>query len=316
MIPQFNFIILDVAVVLLFISMAVFGALKGIKHVVIDLVLLIGSALLSFSSLTNFLKLSIIDILFSTMPLGAGASDMSKLALSISYLLIASLILTILIYLALIGVKMIIRLIIRKNALKNNKLIKYQSKLERVFGGIVNFLFCGVFAVILLSVANTPIFGLNKTINESVITKYVVQLDDLIFSQDKMYESKLSFKFIKGDFFVEVDEENATAMDNLLSTFKKDSVVVKDLQDIQNGLDSIYAILVFVDMNCLDQDGYTQAVELAKNIVTKSINTMNDLRENQQCIEGMSNIQAIHNLLLKFELNDIDEIFTSLFVNS
>ena len=321
MIPQFNFIILDIIVVLVLILFAVFGSLKGIKQVLIDLVLFIGSALLSFSSLTNFIKLPIINLAFSTMPLGAGANDTTKLALSISYFFIASLIFMLLIYLLAITIKYIIRFFIKRNALKNNKLIKYRSVLERVFGGVVNFIISGSFAIILLSVVNTPLFGLNKTTNESLITKYVIQFDDIIFYQDELYEAKLCAKLLKGDVFVKVDEQDAQVMNKVLSTLEKESILVKDVKDLQEGLDSIYNILLFVEMNCLDEngnvlDGYKQAVEITKNLVTKSINHMNDLRENQDRIDGMKNIQAIHNLLRKFNLNDIDEIFTSMFVNS
>ena len=56
MIPQFNAVILDIAVVLVLLAITAFGVLKGVKHASINFLLLAGSAVLSFTSIVSFLK--------------------------------------------------------------------------------------------------------------------------------------------------------------------------------------------------------------------------------------------------------------------
>ena len=49
-----------------------------------------------------------------------------------------------------------------------------------MFGGIVSFFIHGALLILLLSVADNPLVGLDKTLNDSYVSQYVVRVDDII----------------------------------------------------------------------------------------------------------------------------------------
>ena len=321
MIPQFNAIILDIVVVLVLLTITAFGVLKGIKHASSNFLLLGGAFVISFSSITNFLKVAIIDILSEYVKLGAGVSDNVKLGIYLSYMFFASLLLMLLVYGILRLLKYFIALAIRKRAIKNNKLPSRPSTVSRVFGGIVNFLFAGVVMILGLSVLKNPIFGLDKTMENGYIAKYVAQADDLVLDnlvKDELFEEKVILKLVKGDLFYNVDDEGAKALQGASKLFEEGNLIPNDLNNVQAVLNSIYDVLFLVDTYALDDagmeiDGFEQAVALVRDMANKSINKINELNTSEHPLDADKTL-AISKLLTKLGLKESAIIFENIFV--
>lgn len=321
MIPQFNSIVLDVIVVLLLAVIAVFGALKGIKHVSLNFLLLAGSIALAFSPLTDIIKLFVIDLLSKYIQLGAGVSDAARFGVYFSYKFFSALVLTLVLYLLLRLFKYLIVVLVRKRAIKNNKLPSPTSVVSRVFGGIVNFLFGGVIFIVGLSILNTPVIGLNKTMENGYVAKHIANVDDLIldnYVEDKLIEEKVIIKILFGDLFMEVDNDSAKALKGISGFMNDATLVPSSLENIQQNLDAIHDLLLLVDTYAIDEagspkDGLEQVVYLTKDLMNKVINQMNELHKSEEPIEATGTL-AISNLLTKLGLKESVEIFENIFV--
>lgn len=321
MIPQFNAIVLDVIVIVMLLSIVALGAFKGIKHISIDFTLLAGSIALSFSSLTKPLKSYIIELLAPNIKLGAGISNEVKLGVNFLYLAMASLVLTVLVYILLRLIKYLVFMLLKKNMIKRNQLPKYPDVVSRILGGVFSLIFNGALFIVLLSGFANPFVGGDKTVNSSFVTKYVIQVEDVVIKdliKDPLAETKLVLKVVKGDLFAEISDKDAQNFIGLSTLVSEGKLVPDSLENVQDVLDGMYNLLSLVSSHALDEegievDGFEKAVELTRNLVTDSINAMNSLNTSGEKITA-KNTLAISNLLKKVVKNEIVDIFESVFV--
>lgn len=321
MIPQFNSIILDVAVIVILLAVIALGAFKGIKHVSINFVLFAGSLALAFTSLTNVVKAPILALLSDKIKLGAGVGDEAKLGAYFLYPLMAALILAILVYVVLRLLKCLIVMIAKRKMIKANKLPPTPGKKSRIFGALFSLVFNGALVVVLLSILNTPLVGLDKTMESSKVATHVANLDDMIIEavcDEELLDEKVLIKLLRADVLVAVSEEDAKAMEDIAELIAKGGIVPEKLDEPQQILDDMHAVLLFItnhalDENGVERDGFEKAVELSRDLVAKAVNKMNALNAGQPAIEA-ENTLAVANLIRKLGLEEAVITFEAVFV--
>ena len=321
MIPQFNSIILDVAVIVILLAVIALGAFKGIKHVSINFVLFMGSLALALTSLTNIVKEPILAILSEKIKLGAGVGDEAKLGAYFLYPLMASLILAVLVYVVLRLLKCLIVMIARRKMVKANKLPPSPGKKSRIFGALFSLVFNGALVVILLSILNTPLVGLDKTMETSKVATHVASLDDLVIelvSDDELLDEKVLIKLVRGDVLVAVSDQDAQAIADISELIAKGGLIPEKLDEPQKAVDALHSVLLFVTNHALDdegveRDGFEKAVELTRDLVAKSVNKMNTLNAGQAAIEAEDTL-AVSNLIRKLGLAEAAATFEAVFV--
>lgn len=320
MLPQFNALVLDVIVIVLLLSLIALGVFKGIKHIAINFVLLIGSIALSFTSVTNVLKVQIVQLLSSNIKLGIGVGDEVKLGIYVAYTFIAALILTILFYVILRLLKYLIVVLIKRNMLKNNKLPKITTKLSRIFGGIFSLVFNGALFIVMLCLFTTPLIGGNKTSDSSYVTKHIVKLDDLLLdaiSEDELLQEKIMVKLVKGDLIENVDDETAKSFKGLSELVNSNKLTPENLDNPQEIVNSLHDVLYIVvnhglDENKVEIDGFEKVVELTRNMANASVNAINGLHTSEEKLVA-NNTLATYNLLVELGLQESADIFERVF---
>jgi hypothetical protein len=113
MLPIFNGLILDVAVIAILLTLIAIGSFKGILHTAINYVLLVLSVLLSFLPILNFVKMPLMQLIASILDLGV-VSPEYKLGVYMLYPLFASLILILILYVVLRLIKYLFVMMIEK----------------------------------------------------------------------------------------------------------------------------------------------------------------------------------------------------------
>lgn len=322
MIPQFNSIILDVVVVVLLLTIIAIGAFKGIKHIAINFGLFLVSLALSLTPLTNIIKNTIINLFFHKIELGAGVGDEIKIGVSMSYRLIAALILTLLLYVILRLIKLIIVMMYKRRKLKSNQLISPPRRVSRVTGAIFSFFFNGIMFIFLLSLFALPMVGGNKTLNSSYIAKHIERSDDfiieLVTDDTDLVKEKILVKVLNADILLKVNQQDAEAMKNIYELVESGKFMPEDLSEPQKQVDYLYSVLMYVEKFALDEngleiDGFEKFVERTRDAVEKSVNQINTLHGKQSPIDA-KNTLAVANLIKKIGLEKTAIIFESIFV--
>lgn len=321
MLPQFNPIVLDVVVVVLLLFILVLGAFKGLKHTLINFVLLLGSIALSFCSLTNVIKIYIIDLLSKIVKFGAGVSNEVKLGVSFTYMFAASLVLTLLLYVLFRLLKAVIVSFSKRRKEKRNELVHLPRKTSRFFGAVFSLLLNGALALVMLSVFTTPLIGGNKTSEISYVTKHIDKLDDEVIKLcggNELVDEHILIRLVRGDFFIKVEEKDVKYLVDISEFLSEDHLVPQTLDGIQEYLDSMRSLLSFVisqglDKDGVERDGFEKAVELTRELVVTSINQMNSLKGDGAQIDAEGTL-AISDLLVKLGIKDSTiDIFESVF---
>lgn len=321
MLPQFNPIVLDVIVVVALLFLLVLGAFKGIKHVLINFALLAGSIALSFSPVTTVIKVYIIELLQGFIEFGAGASNELKLGVTVSYMFMASMILTLVLYILLRLFKSLIEMVIKRKQLKANKLPRMPRAPSRILGGLFSLILNGSLVLVLLSVFTNPLVGGNKTSDITYVTKEIDKLDDKVISlisDNELIDEHIILRLVRGDFFVATTDEDAKTFASVATLVNDKALMPSDLSNIQENLDGLRNLLSFVvthglDEDGLERDGFEKTVELTRNLVTNIVNQMNTLNESEDPINATGTL-AISNLLNKLGLSDCVKIFQETFV--
>ncbi len=305
MLPLLNGLVLDVIVIVLLLTVVAIGAFKGIKHVFINFVLLLASLALAFMPFTKVLKLAIIDLISPLVKLNASVAAEHKLAIYMSYTFLASLLLTLLLYVILRLIKVFLCYLTKRRKEKANELVLLTpGAASRVSGAIFSLIFNGAFILIGLSIFAHPFVGGNKTTEISYVTKHIETLPhtvvDLV-SKDNLLEEKLLIKLLKGDVLAKVSDEDAKDFNSIANSVSKKDIIPTDLTTPQEDVDKLGHLVSFVVNNMLDNkkqeiDGYESVVELTRDLANKSITTFNGLRDGGPCINTEGTMAIAKNL--------------------
>lgn len=210
---NFDPLLLDVIFVALLVLIALVGFLRGIKKVSINMFIFVGSFLLAFSSLTNSVK-SVIATKFLNLVefLPAGSSNIQILIVMLFTTFLSALIFGVLIYLVFHVLKTLLGVVL-KSKLKD-KDGDGKSLLGRFVAAVLSLLYQGSIVVILLMVMNTNIIGMNSVVENSTVSKKVVELTekaDQKLNGDVVDE--IVIRLFSGDVFAVVD-------DNLIVSYR------------------------------------------------------------------------------------------------
>ena len=326
MVPLFDAIILDVAVIALLLIIIVIGAVKGFMHTIVNFVLLAGAVALGFSPFIGFIKNPVTDLLSSKIILGVGVGDEVKLAIYLLYPFMASLIISLGIYLVLRIIKLLICVLVKHRLLKDNRLPKRVSKVSRAFGGVFGLLLYGVVIILTLSIFNKPLIGGNKIVEKSYVVKYIESADDivaelLIDEKDfETFEGTVIVKLVLGDLYHKVSQENIEDLNAMGEMVAQGALAIEDLKDVKVKVNYLHHFLRLVTENCLtdkgeEVDGFEKLVESSRNVVTKVVNEINALHgENSDPIDVGGNTMAVSKLLSKLGLNELVPTFEKIFI--
>lgn len=314
MLPVFNGLILDVAVIVILLMIIAIGSFKGILHTAINFLLLSLSVFLSFMSFTNLLKRPIIQLISSIIELGVITPE-HKLGAYMLYPLIASLILTILFYVIFRLIKcLIVRLIEKK---KKSKLPDVYS---RISGAIFSLIFNGIFALACLSVFATNLVGGTKTIESSYVAKHIDKLDNILLKtiKDENLHDELIVKVINSNLTMKVSEADLKTFKTITGAINEDKIIPTDLNSVQTNIDNLVALLTYMEKNGINSkgveiDGYELCVEQTREIATKSINAFASLKTSKDLILA-NNTLALQNLLKKFNLEESAKTLENIFI--
>ena len=317
MIPQFNSIILDVVVIVLLLLALVIGSVKGLKHVLINFILLAGSFALTFSPLLLSLKTKVIDLLADKIKLGVGVDEAARLAIMMAYMFMVTLAFTLIIFILLRLVKSIIMLILKK------KLgVKPKSKVVRITGAFSSLVLNGALVVMVVSLLAHPSLA-STTVETSYVTKHVAQVDNallglLVDDYDK-FEDKLVVKYLMGDFVAKVEDNEVKHFNSLVALMNKEVLETENMEGLQNSVNFLYHGLSFVEGQLMQEvdgkmvakDGFAPFVNELEGMVVKVISRANTLRgESSAKIDNIDNTLAVNNLLIKLGIEtNFEDIF-------
>jgi len=199
-------VILDTAIVSIFVLIIFFGIIKGLKKTLIDFFVLALSIFMGFSSIMNSVKsVFAADVLNAGGWLPAGSANSYKVAIVLFSNFFASLAVFLLFYVVFHVLIILINIFIRrKSGVKPSR----KSKVGRVVAGLLSLIYQGTIFVVLLLCFNNKFIGLNDSIKETTVTKYIVGTSEKVSSKiSENATSKLFIKFVKGDLFYKVDNE-------------------------------------------------------------------------------------------------------------
>lgn len=322
MVPQFNSIILDAVVLVLLFATILYGALKGFKHTIINFILFAGSVFLAFTSYVNIIKVYIVDFLSTNIQFSAAMSEEIKLGISMFYTFFASLALAIVFYLILRFFKLLFVLIAKKRREKKGRPPKFPGKISRFLGSVFSLGLNGAVVIILLIFFANPLVGGDVTIQHSRISD-AIELNATkaihAMTGDPLGEEKVMIKAMKGDFLlVDVDDQDAQSLQAIAGFVSHKNLKNIDMQDTQKTLDSLYALLHFMDKYALADSGteivgFQHFVKYSRNMISETVNLLNASKPVGELMEGNKTL-TICNLLKKVGLTEAATTFEQMFV--
>lgn len=198
-------LILDVIVVSAIVLIVFFGVIKSVKKTSIDFFVLLISLFLGFGPYTKSLKSVITSKIVSVSNfIPAGTNNISKFIFTLFNQLVAALVIFLLFY---ILIHLIIFLfgVIRKRKVSNQKC---KSKVGRIFGGILSFVYQGSILVVVLLFLNTNIVGMKESIDDTKITNFIIsKTTQLVDKISVNGTDELIVKVLKGDILSKSDED-------------------------------------------------------------------------------------------------------------
>ena len=316
MLMELNSIYFDVAVIVILLAIIAIGALKGVMHTSINLLMLVGSIALAFSPLLDVVKTPLINLLVEKVSLGAGSAQEAKLGLLLAYRMLVSVGLAVAMYIVLRLIKGIVIHVIKRRAKKSNRLLKSPHTLSRVSGALVSLLFNGVVVVALLSIFASPMIGGNKTLEKSAVAKHVEKTDDLVvglFVDDvELLENKVLVKLVKGNLFAKVSNETGKDMIAVANLVNEGKLIPTDLNNPQEKVDSLEHVLALV--KAIEPEEFKDATEIMKDLVAKAVNAMKTIHDESG--SGLIEVKggmAVHKLLVEFDLQTSADAFAEIF---
>ena len=326
MIPQFNAIVLDVILVVALLGLAALGVFKGVKHTLINIGLLIVALVIGFMPFTNVIKAYLAGLLGSMIKIGSNVSYSAeaKISMSMLYMFMATMIFTILVYIII----RLIKLLIVKLYRRNYGIGRIQlTPVSRVFGGIFGFLIHGVMLIFLLSLADNPLVGVDKTYDNSYVSQYIVRADNMLIDafggDSEKIEANITILALKGNVLAKVKDEDIQNFIGMTDVLGNSSLAPKgdefDEEDAKLAANQIEYILnaqqaIFMDENGNPLAGFEEMKELTADALNKAISQMVTLHGEAEDFEGVENA---FNVILKLEKLygvAVAEKFASLFV--
>lgn len=324
MLPQFNAIVLDVIMVVALLSLIAIGVFKGVKHTLINIGLLIVSLVLGFMPFTNVVKVYIAQLLAKIINIGNNVSYSAegKIAMSSLYMFMAALILSLLVYVIARLVKLIIiRVYRKKNGIGRVDL----TVLSRVFGGVASFFIHGFLVILLLSVADNPLVGMDKTLDNSFVTKYVTRVDDIIIDacggNSQNVEANITILALKGNVLAKVNENDIAHFIGMADALGKQTLAPKsmDMEEVQRVVDNMEHILLlqeslFAGDKGVPLGGYEEMMSLTKDALNKAISQMSSMHGGAEKIAGIDNAFSVASKLEKLYGVTLADKFSEMFI--
>lgn len=324
MLPQFNAIVLDVVMVVALLSLIAIGVFKGVKHTLINIGLLVVSLVLGFMPFTNVIKVYIAELLGKMINIGNNVSYSAeaKIAMSSLYMFMAALIFSLLLYVIARLVKLlIVRLYRKKNGIGRIDL----TVLSRVFGGVASFFIHGFLVILLLSVADNPLVGMDKTLDNSFVSKYVTRVDDIIIDacggNSQNVEANITILAMKGNVLAKVNDQDVANFIGMADALGKQTIA-PDSMDLNKVMQTVnnmeYILLVqeslFADENGDALGGYEDMMALTKDAFNKAISQMASMHGDAEKIQGVDNAFNVANKLEKLYGAVLADKFSALFI--
>lgn len=324
MLAQFNAIVLDVILIVALLSLIAIGVFKGVKHTLLNIGLLVLSLVISFMPFTNIIKQYMAGLLGNIINIGNNVSYSAehKIVMASLYMFMASLILTLLIYV----IARLVKLLIIKVYRKKNGIGRIElSVVSRVFGGIASFFIHGALLILLLSVADNPLVGLDKTLNDSYVSQYVVRVDDIIIDacggKSENVKANITLLALKGDVLAKINEkdiENFIGASKLLGNGKLEPNTMAP-EDAKVTVENMKYILLlqeslFADENGLAKPGYEDMIVLTRNLIDTTISKMITKHAGAEPIPDIESASAVCTKIEKLYGAVLADKFATLFV--
>lgn len=205
--PNIDPIIVDAAFISILVLILFFGIIRGFKSVLINILIVAISLFLGFSPYMNSVKKVLITkVLKIDSWAPAGSTSAFYFGLSMLSNVIASVVLTVFLYIILRLIKTMIGIIITKKRGKPER--RPKSKAGRVFAGLLNLVFGGALLLVaMLSVDNNIVSG-NKIISKTKIVSVTLEKTETLLSKaNEDLVDMIVLRVYKGDVISEVDYE-------------------------------------------------------------------------------------------------------------
>jgi len=203
-------IIIDTLVISLFVLVIFFGVIKGIKKTAIDFALFSVALFLGFCPFTNDVKIILVKNVIKIeewLPAGSGVEY--KMAATMFTGLVASLAMFFIFFVIFHLIEVLINILINN---KRKETPGKKSKVGRVFGGILAFIYQGFVLVVIMMCFNNNIIGMKEPINDTAVTKFIVKSSSKILNKiDNDASTKIVIKVLKGDVLYKAESETIRA---------------------------------------------------------------------------------------------------------
>ncbi len=200
-------IILDVALTAMLVLFLFFGVIRGVKSVLINMVIGVLSLFLGFTKYMNSLKYLLVNRLINIQKLlPAGSTNATKFGAAMASNIAGSIMLTILFFMVLNIVYTLISMIIKRRFSNGEKGVK--GKGSRIFGGIINFIYGFALALVAVFMIDSNIIGGATLVQKTTVTSKVLDfVQKPIQKSNKDAIVAMKLKLYTGDVLYDVDFE-------------------------------------------------------------------------------------------------------------
>lgn len=267
MVKDVNPLIIDVAFVAIMVLILFFGIIRGFKKVITNVIILSISLFLGFTSFVDSLKVAVENKILANIKLyAAGSSNSVIFASSLFLKFLSSFIVFLLFYLVIKLIVILIGMLIRR---KTKKMPGLKSKVSRIFGGLISFVYGGCLVVLLTIMLNTNIIGMKSVIKETTVMNFVSENSSKLLNKiEDDFDSQLILKVIHGDVLVNVETDELKAYETLDENFEEVVMNKKYVVELDDKL------LIDEEVRSLIKDKLIDLNNIA--IVSKSFAKNND----------------------------------------
>ena len=226
-------LVLDVIVISILVLIVALAAIRGIRRVSVNVLLLSIALFLGFCPYTNSLKKVIGEKIINLVELApAGSTNVQKFAVSMLSSLVNSLILFLVFYLLLFSITTLIIMLIKRAKKIGNK---PKSTVGRVFAGLISLVYSLALCVVLLLSFNNNLTGMKSVVEKSSVTKLIIDTSEkLLNKKDSNLTDKIVIKIYNGDILLNVEEKTIAAyqyIDSKLNKFVQNKKYIGMLND-------------------------------------------------------------------------------------
>lgn len=289
-------LILDTLFVCVVVLIAALGAIRGIKKVSINVGLLSVSLFLAFCPWTKSLKTVVADKLFNADKLlPAGSSNIVKFAVSFIMPLLSALVIFALFYLLMLMIYILIDMLVKKKMKQN---VKQKSVVGRVFAGIISFVYGSALVIVLLISLNTKMVGLEHSVDDSTIVKFVVNsTEEALNKINKNLDKQIRIKVYFGDVLYKVDDET-------IETFEYFDEKSKELVENKNYIEDVKEVLTKDEAKIIIEERIQDLYKMA--ILTNNVKKESKDLDKKYVKVADELIFAIHGTMQKYSMGKIE----------